>query len=738
MEPRVCPDCGASNDADADACTECGAQLTSSGHRFRLSSDAFDAISGAAVLQSSRHKLKGAGRATMEMDAPPDLMHPHTIAELGGETTVADTEPEPEGGLSALRIKVDRDISLDSGERPKSTVGATLELDSIDGPIPDAEETEKINTRALQEVAKSAKSSGVRRTVEIGSLEHGALQLEESINDQTLEVDVPPPREEPPKRKLSPLLTRVLPLAVISGTAIGIFAIASIKTIREDEEAESAVEETPEISLEAPPTVELESVEESVYGMTDDNKEAWLALCFRVSDHATTECRLSYLRDTGEYPHSLVSIPALTVDMYEVSNGSYEACVADGGCPDRDLDACQYHTMHRWEMGVDVPSSMLSAEMPAICVSYEEAQTYCEWRDMRLPTPEEWERIGRRGGDNNFPWGNFWAPGIINWAERDMGTFPIPGRLDGAQLTAEVDDYPDGATRDDVHNMLGNVSEWVQRSERDEDEGTAGIRGGSYIDDIRTMRLDAPRVHSPDPPLELRRVSVCRNTLALALREPPPCGRGASTCGGDLPTLRAERAELPRFARGSSSPSGSGIFARLARSGIFRALPAGFLVVANTRADQARRVPERARRGKSPPPGGRSPRNARKFPAPTAQRVQSRPQRRRRLQSTPSRRANTIRIHGEFQRSITRRRLTWTTRASGNSRLRIRLTGSSQWRPPEASASLLQQLRAGLDITKLGGAVHAEEDLLVAERECLLRLPRWRSACRRPRLRSRS
>ena len=69
-----------------------------------------------------------------------------------------------------------------------------------------------------------------------------------------------------------------------------------------------------------------------------------------------------------------------------------------------------------------------------------------------------------------------------------MVGFPVPGRLDGAELTAPVNDYPDNATPEGVQNTFGNAAEWVAHSaERDSDQ-RAGIRGGSYADDFTGMR----------------------------------------------------------------------------------------------------------------------------------------------------------------------------------------------------------------------------------------------------------
>ena len=226
---------------------------------------------------------------------------------------------------------------------------------------------------------------------------------------------------------------------------------------------------------------------EALLGLSENNKDATLQLCWRVSDKPTTECRVSYLEAQHEFPSRKLAFPALTVMATEVSNAQYEACVTAGGCKPRALDRCEYHSIFRWEMGQPVPAEMLEPERPAVCVVYEEAQAFCKAQSLRLPTAAEWERVARGKDDRLFPWGRVLTPGLMNWGERDMAGFPVAGRLDGSELTAKVTDFADSASPDGVVNLLGNAAEWVVPRAFDK-PGEAGLRGGSYVDDIRTLR----------------------------------------------------------------------------------------------------------------------------------------------------------------------------------------------------------------------------------------------------------
>ena len=243
----------------------------------------------------------------------------------------------------------------------------------------------------------------------------------------------------------------------------------------------------PELRATGTPVLVSLGSGEALLGLSENNKDATLQLCWRVSDKPTTECRISYLEAQHEFPSRKVAFPAMTVMATEVSNAQYEACVATGGCKARAIDRCEYHSIFRWEMGQPVPAEMLEPERPAVCVVFEEAAAFCKSQSLRLPTAAEWERVARGKDDRLLPWGRVLTPGLLNWGERDMAGFPVAGRLDGSELTAKVTDFADSASPDGVVNLLGNVAEWVVPRAFDK-PGEAGLRGGSYVDDVRSLR----------------------------------------------------------------------------------------------------------------------------------------------------------------------------------------------------------------------------------------------------------
>jgi iron(II)-dependent oxidoreductase len=149
-----------------------------------------------------------------------------------------------------------------------------------------------------------------------------------------------------------------------------------------------------------------------------------------------------------------VFVDDFRIARHPVTQGAFAAFIADGG-----YRRPEWWSAAGWAwraaQGVSGPLYWYPGadDHPVMGVSAHEAEAYCRFRGLRLPTEAEWEKAAAwdpaAGRARRVPWGDGPAdPAHCNCDRARGGTSPV-----GA--------YPAGASAYGALDMLGNVWEWT-------------------------------------------------------------------------------------------------------------------------------------------------------------------------------------------------------------------------------------------------------------------------------------
>jgi formylglycine-generating enzyme required for sulfatase activity len=166
-------------------------------------------------------------------------------------------------------------------------------------------------------------------------------------------------------------------------------------------------------------------------------------------------------------PAHTVAVSKFRLDAHEVTNRQYAACVAAQVCPPIQPGALADYLPAAYVNALEY------AEYPAVGVTWDSANLYCNWVGKRLPTEAEWERAASGDGSALFPWGDPPAEDVLNLGLMFGDAGPLMNYCDakcqfawhdldnddGWAGPAPVMSYPPNFMG--LYDLAGNAQEWV-------------------------------------------------------------------------------------------------------------------------------------------------------------------------------------------------------------------------------------------------------------------------------------
>lgn len=167
-----------------------------------------------------------------------------------------------------------------------------------------------------------------------------------------------------------------------------------------------------------------------------------------------------------ESPEKKVFLKGFYIDQFEVTNGRYKTYVDNVGAePPPNWENNNYSE------GRD--------KHPVAWVTWYDAANFCQWAKKTLPSEKQWERVARGTDGKKYPWGDAF----------DIQSANLAHATGQKTKLKPVGAFPHGATPGGVHDLIGNVWEWVE-------DDYNPYPGNTYKSDYYNAGLKVIRGHS--------------------------------------------------------------------------------------------------------------------------------------------------------------------------------------------------------------------------------------------------
>lgn len=175
----------------------------------------------------------------------------------------------------------------------------------------------------------------------------------------------------------------------------------------------------------------------------------------------------------------------------EITIAQYRSCIEAGNCKcSAKLIEQKMHTL------CNINSLEKKETHPMNCVGFENANSFCEWIDGRLPSPEQWILEFTNGRKWKYPWGDEEPNCERAILELDSSLEVVAsevrrfvglewGNRNGCGIgsTWPVCSKPKGVSASGLCDMCGNVMEWVLVSSEFSEKVEPCWVGGGYGSD---------------------------------------------------------------------------------------------------------------------------------------------------------------------------------------------------------------------------------------------------------------